>query len=148
MNLSEYIIESCSSTFPLFGYSLEFLSESSEENLNSAEEVNVLIGLSNGLQGNIVISFSKAVAMEIISTMMGGMRIENIDSMARSALGEMANMLMGSTVSSTPTELVIELSPPTIVIGNDMYIMISNIPAKKLVFKVASHYLYISYAIQ
>ncbi|MFW6288034.1 MAG: chemotaxis protein CheX, partial [bacterium] len=99
MNLSENIIESCSSTFPMFGYEIEYLLEITEKNLNSGEDVNILIGLSNGIQGNILISFNKEVATDIISAMMGGLVVESIDSMGESALGEMANMLMGSAVS-------------------------------------------------
>ncbi len=149
MNLSKKIIESCNATFPMFGYDLEFLGESSEVNLNSTEDVNVLIGLSNGAQGNIVISFKRETAFNIISAMMGGSTVvENIDDMGKSALGELANMLIGSAISGISEDNVIDLSPPTIAMGRNMYIILSNIEATRMEFKLAKDSLYVAYAIQ
>ncbi len=148
MNLSEVIIESCSATFPMFGYDLEYLSECSEQNLNSTAEVNILLGLSNGVQGNIVIGFSQETAINIISAMMGGVEVKSIDNMGKSALGEMANMVIGSAISGISQDYVIDLSPPTIAIGKGMYIMISNIAANKIEFKLAGNLLYVAYAVQ
>lgn len=148
MKLSEKIVESCNSTFPMFGFELEYLNEDSELNLNSTEEVNILIGLSNGAQGNIVISFNQETALNIISTMMGGMEVENIDNMGKSALGEMANMVIGSAISAIAEDNIIDLSPPTIAMGEDMYIMISNTYATKMEFKLADNPMYIAYAVQ
>ncbi|MEJ6949848.1 chemotaxis protein CheX [Natronospora cellulosivora (SeqCode)] len=148
MILTENIVKACNTTFPMFGYNLELLTEDEDSNLNSVEEVNVLIGLSNGTQGNMIISLNKKTALRIISAMMGGMEIKEIDNMGESALGELANILIGSVVSGIATDKQIDLSPPTIATGQDMYIMISNIPAQKLKFKIAEDHLYISYAIQ
>ncbi|MFP4662126.1 MAG: chemotaxis protein CheX [Halanaerobiales bacterium] len=148
MNLSEKIIESCNNTFPMFGYELEYLSENTERNLNSTEDVNILIGLSNSVQGNVVISFKMETALNIISAMMGGMEVIEIDDMGKSALGEMANMVMGSAISGLSQDGVIDLSPPTIAIGKDTYIMISNIEANKMHFILADHSMYVAYALQ
>ncbi|MFP4662661.1 MAG: chemotaxis protein CheX [Halanaerobiales bacterium] len=148
MNLTTNIVNACNNTFPMFGFNTEMISEVTEENLNSAEEINILIGLSNGAQGNIIISFNKNTALGIISKMMGGMEVNEIDNMGKSALGEMANMVMGTTISSISADSIIELSPPSIATGKDMYIMISNVPSQKLEFILDGKKMYISYAVQ
>ena len=148
MNISEKIIESCSTNFPMFGYEIEFLSESCEVNLNSTAEVNVLIGLSNGIKGNIVISFNQKTACNIISAMMGGTVVEEVDDMGKSALGEMANMIIGNAVAGLSEDSVIDLSPPTIATGKNMYIMISNIKASKIEFQLEDSLFFVSYALQ
>lgn len=148
MDLTDNIIEACNNTFPIFGFEIEFKEENQVEKLKSSEEVNLLIGLSNGLQGNLVISFSQETALSIISVMMGGMEVSSIDDMGKSALGEMANMIAGSAITGISSEKVIDLSPPTIAIAKYMYIMISNIQSTSLEFQLADKPLYLAYAIE
>lgn len=148
MNITNEIIKSCNNTLPMFGFEPEFAEEVTEKNLNSAEEVNILIGLSNGAQGNIVISFNKETALEIVSTMMGGIDVEDLGDIGESALGEVSNMLIGTAISSVPSEGIIEISPPTIITGKDMYLMISNVVSQKLSFKLGNSNIYISYVVQ
>ncbi|MEJ6950819.1 chemotaxis protein CheX [Natronospora cellulosivora (SeqCode)] len=147
MGISKEIIQACENTLPTFAFSISFVSETREMTLNSSEEVNILIGLSNGLQGNVVISFSRKAALKIISAMMGGMEVGEIDNIGESALGEMVNILMGSAIALLPDN-IIELSPPTIVQGSDIYLMISNIAAQKMEFKIDEESFFIRYAIQ
>ncbi|ABX32521.1 CheC domain protein [Petrotoga mobilis SJ95] len=55
------------------------------------------IGFTGELEGNILYSFTENVAKDIVNNMMDGiMKIDEIDDMAISAIGELGNMVSGS----------------------------------------------------
>ncbi len=147
MNLKKAFVNSCLQTFHMFGFSLEFVKETQESTLNSAEEITILIGLTNGLEGNIAIGLPLEVALQLVSTMLGGVEVAELDEVGKSALGEISNMLVGSTMSSLSVGSIIEFSPPTIAIGDEVFIMISNSPASKLFFRNNEKEFHISYAV-
>lgn len=136
MDLKDALIQSCEEVMPMFGISPSFLSEETENTLNSTDQVNILIGLTSGLKGNIVIGVSQNAALKVISAMMGGMKVLQIDSMGKSALGEMANMLVGASVMKCNSEQGIDLSPPTLAIGQNIFLMISRVQSQKLLFTI------------
>jgi chemotaxis protein CheX len=69
--------------------------------------------------------------------MMGGMEVSELDFMAKSALGELANMTIGSAVMKLMWSETINLSPPTVVIGEDMTLTVSGNHSLKLKFNLS-----------
>ncbi|MEI7473514.1 MAG: chemotaxis protein CheX [bacterium] len=149
-SLKDPIINACSELLPMFGLEPKFLCELSEKSLNSGEEVNVLIGLTKGLNGNIVLGLTKETALSIISGMMGGAEVLELDSMGKSALAEFTNMLGGNTVGKVAEAIneLVDITPPTIVTGSKMFMMISRAPSKKIFFKLGTSKFNIAYSIE
>ncbi len=145
MEVGLAITEACKEMLPMFGIQPVFLEEISENSLNSASEVNILIGLTQGLRGSIIIGFSKPAALKMVSGMMGGMEVSEMDEMSKSALGELTNMLMGNSLAKLQVETIIA---PTIVLGRKMFLMISRVPSKKLNFQFDAFDFNISYCIE
>jgi chemotaxis protein CheX len=90
-------------------------------------EVTSMIGLVDGIKGNVAYSMDEKTAKNIVSLMMMGMEVSELDEMARSALGELTNMMSG-TASSLIASLGInfDITPPSIVTGKDVYLILST----------------------
>lgn len=86
-------------------------------------EISVNIGLTGDLKGQFVISLEKNVIKYIASRMMGGMEISDIE-MAKSAIGELSNMIMGNAgMKLSELNKCIDITPPLIIEGR---VSISN----------------------
>jgi chemotaxis protein CheX len=70
--------------------------------------------------------------------MMGGMKVGELDFMAKSALGELANMTIGSAIMKLRWDKTINLSPPTVIIGEAMNLTLSGNYSVKLMFNLNS----------
>jgi chemotaxis protein CheX len=71
----------------------------------------------------------------VASAMLGGMEINEIDELVVSAVGELANMVIGNTCQSlSKHDINVDITPPTVVFGeklqfyNDMQTY--NLPAE------------------
>lgn len=148
MDLKLSVTNSVDEIFPMFGLTAEFQGEIEEAQLSSANPVNVLIGLSGGIKGSIVIGLKRPTALKIVSSMMGGMEVNSLDSIAKSALGEAANMIVGSTVAKLQASNVITSSPPTLVTGERVFLVISRVKSRKLSFRMNDDMFNISYCIE
>lgn len=137
MLLKELFVQAVANTLPMFGLSAELLEISESSVLASAEEVNVHVGFTDGIRGNAVIGFSKETALSIVSIMMGGGDPGEFGFMAKSALGELGNMLVGGAMMAAGGATVINLSAPTIVAGEGMFIVMSRVASTKLVFDLS-----------
>ena len=149
-SLKDPIVNACSELLPMFGLEYKFMCELPEKSLNSGDEVNILIGLSNGVEGNIVVGLTKDSALRIVSAMMGGMEVPELDMMAKSALSEFINMLGGNALGKVSDEIKegIDVSPATIVTGKKVFLMISRAPSKKLFFKLGETKFNIAYCLE
>ncbi|OGI02641.1 MAG: hypothetical protein A2Y25_03115 [Candidatus Melainabacteria bacterium GWF2_37_15] len=147
-NLKDPLVQTCTELFPMFGLEHRFMCELPENSLNSGEKVNVIAGLTNGLKGNIVLGLTKEAAFEIVSKMMGGTQISDLDMIAKSALSEFMVMLCGNTVGKIGVKEIIDVSPPTLVTGDNVFLMISKAPSKKLFFKLGETKFNIAYCLE
>lgn len=149
-SLKEHLTAACSELLPMFGLEHKFMCELPEKVLSSGEEVNILIGLTKGLTGSIVVGLTKEAALKIVSGMMGGAEVLELDDMGKSALSEFTNMLGGNTVGKIADELneLVDISPPTIVTGTKMFLMISRVTSKKLFFKLGETKFNIAYCLE
>lgn len=136
MDIKLALIEAMVEISQMFGLNISFKEELQEGHQFVGEEVNILIGLTDGIKGNVIMGFKQTTAASIVSSMMGGIEIKEIDFMAKSALGELANMTLGSTIMKLNSEEIINLSPPTVAVGSNMYLSVSGNTSTKFVFKL------------
>lgn len=91
------------------------------------DNVVVLIGLTGEIQGNVVITLGKELACNIASAMMCGMPVPELDEMAKSAISELCNMILGSTANMFyNNNTKIDITPPTLLTGENMEFTSSN----------------------
>lgn len=148
INLKDVLVEASLELLQMFGLDPKYICELCESSLNSGEEVNVQLGLTVGLKGNIVLCLTKPAALKLASGMMCGMEVTEFDEVVKSALCEFMNMLGGNALGKLKTADLIDISPPSIIIGQDTYLMISRAPSKKLFFKLGETKFNISYCIE
>jgi len=87
----------------------------------------ILIGFTGAMKGQVIISFDHAVACDIASKMMM-MPVTQLDDLARSAIGELGNMIMGNTATIFSTKgIAIDITPPTV--GNGTIVFSTNYAA-------------------
>lgn len=79
----------------------------------SSNDISVILGVKGDLSGQIICSFSKDTAKQIVSKMMGGMPIDTLDDMGWSAVQEFGNWIAGTTATELSTEgCIIDVTPP------------------------------------
>lgn len=89
----------------------------------SSDSVAVMVGLSGKVHGQVIISLSVDTAKLIASTMMGGMPVDIFDDMAKSAIAELGNMIIGNTATILSTKGInVEITPPSLMMGESLAI--------------------------
>ena len=92
-----------------------------------SEGLLVLIGITGGFHGSVVMSFSTEICCKIASAMMGCSLITELDEMAKSAIGELCNMILGYTATLFSREkIVVDITPPTILTGDNIQLSMPN----------------------
>lgn len=104
-----------------------------KENMHVDMDITSVIGIVGDVRGNVAYSLSQDTAKMIVSKMMMGMPVPEFNEMARSAIGEMANMITGtasSAISGMASEkkAVVDTTPPSVIFGQDVYFIISSVP--------------------
>ncbi|TYQ16675.1 UNVERIFIED_CONTAM: chemotaxis protein CheX [Acetivibrio alkalicellulosi] len=88
-----------------------------------SDNVAVMIALVGSIRGHAVFTLSKEFACKIVSAMMGGFEVNDLDDMAKSALAELANMTIGNCgISLSKHGLTLDIGPPTVLLGEKMEI--------------------------
>lgn len=91
----------------------------SKENMCiDGESVFIMLGITGEMTGQVCIVFDLAVAKDVASRMMMGMPVAEIDDMAKSALSELGNMIMGNAATLlSNNDFRIDITPPTLGMG-------------------------------
>ncbi|ORU00465.1 Chemotaxis protein CheX [Anaerovibrio sp. JC8] len=114
-----------------------------------SQGVAVIVGFTKEIRGNVVYNMSEDTAKFIASTMMMGMPVENFDEMAQSAISEMSNMLTANAATNlTALGLEVDISTPSLTVGNDFQIKISNEQYLCVIMDVSGHQVEIDIAVQ
>lgn len=88
--------------------------------LNNEGGVGICVGITGRVRGQIVFSMKKNLACDIASKMMMTQIIE-LDEVSRSAVSELANMIMGKTASSLFEQgFKIDITPPAFLLGENL----------------------------
>ena len=83
--------------------------------------VAIIVGVTGKIRGQVTFAISKDVSCKIASCMMMGMPVIELDEMAKSALAELGNMIMGNTATIFYGKgLQIDITPPTILTGDNI----------------------------
>lgn len=91
----------------------------------SRHDVLVIVGLARDLRGSVIYSMSSETAKTVASNMMGGMPVESLDELTKSAVCEFANMASGMSVSSF-SGMFVDITPPTLITGQKMAVTIGR----------------------
>ncbi len=102
-------------------------------------EVCLIVGITNDVQGNIGISMPTSTAINIASIAMGGMEITEMDDMSQSALSEISNMVAATaTRKLSDMDKNSDITPPTMVMGEKLMMIISQVDTISLSLKSAA----------
>jgi chemotaxis protein CheX len=100
-----------------------------KERMQVTLDVTAVVGLVGDIKGNVAYSLSQDTARKLISAMTSGMTtVDEFDTMARSAIGELSNMTTGmASILLSKIGVNIDISPPSIIVGEDIYFIISSV---------------------
>lgn len=111
--------------------------------------VSIIVGFTKGIKGNVVYNMSEETAKHIASTMMMGMPVAEFDAMAQSALSEMSNMLTANAATNLANMgYEVDISTPSLSIGTDFKIKISNENYLVVGMDLGGHELELNIAVQ
>lgn len=86
-----------------------------------AERVVIIIGIAGEFKGQVFFSMDEKTACKIASAMMFGMEVNTLEEMAKSAIAELGNMIMGNVSTEFyNTGIKIDITPPTVLVGTDI----------------------------
>ncbi|WP_281889258.1 chemotaxis protein CheX [Paenibacillus sp. YYML68] len=73
----------------------------------------IQIGMTGQMQGDIVFGLKEDVALKVVSAMMGGYPISEMDDMSKSAISELSNMISGNASTMLFNQGVrVDITPP------------------------------------
>lgn len=89
----------------------------------------IQVGMTGQMSGNVIFGIAEAVALRMVSAMMGGYVITEMDEMGQSAISELGNMISGnaSTILSNQG-VTVDITPPKLMKMDTM----SGMPRKAL----------------
>jgi chemotaxis protein CheX len=71
------------------------------------------------LEKEIVFGFPDQMAMNMVSTMLGGYHVTELDDMCRSAVAELGNMISGNASTMLyHNGIAVDITPPSVVVGS------------------------------
>lgn len=87
------------------------------------DNVIIIIGIAGDVKGQVIFNLSQNSACNVVSKMMCGMPVLTLDDMAKSAIGELANMISGNAAMLFSEQKInLDITPPTIMIGDNIQI--------------------------
>jgi chemotaxis protein CheX len=81
---------------------------------DSEDMINIVIGISGDLSGQVVYRFPKETTLEMVK-IMSGMDISEVDDFVASAMGEVANIISGNAMTNlSQQQLACDILPPKV----------------------------------
>lgn len=85
----------------------------------SGEPLFIMLGITGEITGQVCVVMGADTAKDIASRMMMGMPVDALDDMAKSALSELGNMMMGNAATLlSNSNVLIDITPPTLLVGS------------------------------
>lgn len=91
-----------------------------------AYEISSIIGLSGTVSGCVVINLSEAIALQLVSALIGD-EVTEVDDDCTDAIGEIANIIAGNAKTDFPSSGT-SISVPSVVIGQHKVSYPSGLP--------------------
>ncbi|WP_368505566.1 chemotaxis protein CheX [Alkalihalophilus sp. As8PL] len=104
------------------GVEVDILRPSAGSGSVPSNDISVILGVKGELKGQIICTFSTETAINIVSAMMGGMEVQQLDNMGWSAVQEFGNWVAGTTATElSKEECIIDVTPPVINEGESKF---------------------------
>lgn len=88
-----------------------------------SEDIIIMVGLTGKIRGQAIFSMTRDLGMRIASSMMMGMAVTEFDELSKSAISELANMIMGNAATILYNRGInIDITPPSLLMGENMQI--------------------------
>ena len=85
----------------------------------NGEPLFIMLGITGEITGQVCMVMGTETAKDVASRMMMGMPVETLDEMAKSALSELGNMMMGNAATLlSNNNVLIDITPPTLLVGS------------------------------
>lgn len=85
------------------------------------KEVVIMLGITGDIKGQAVLSLDEEMAKRVASGMMMGMPVDTLDEMAKSALSELGNMIMGNSATLLFNQgYQVDITPPSLIKGSSI----------------------------
>lgn len=102
---------------------IKFGKVSLRQDNHNYNHVMVFINLIGRLRGQVNFEMHTDTAKKIASTMMGGISVEFLDEISKSAISEMGNMIMGNACSIfSNSDIQLDITPPVFFMSENMAI--------------------------
>lgn len=83
------------------------------------KEIVIMLGITGEIKGQAVLSLDEEMAKRVASGMMMGMEVSELDEMAKSALSELGNMIMGNSATLLfNAGYQVDITPPSLLKGS------------------------------
>jgi len=87
----------------------------------------VIVGITGVLRGQVILTMENKTACDIASHMMMGMPVPELNDMAKSAVSELSNMILGNAATIFSTKnIALDITPPTITQGTNLSFSVSD----------------------
>lgn len=88
-----------------------------------SEDIIIMVGLTGKIRGQANFSMKKEFGLKLASNMMMGMPVTELDDMSKSAIAELANMIMGNAATLLYNRgIQIDITPPSLLTGENIHI--------------------------
>lgn len=114
----------------------KFMCEVPESSLNSGEPVNILVGITGDMEGNIMFGYAPDTAKDIVEKLVGSEAVRGFGYFEEAALADFCAEFCKRFIQQAKVEYNLVSSYPSYASGDNMYAMISKVPSKKLFFKI------------
>lgn len=89
----------------------------------TGETISIIIGVTGDIKGQVIFSLNVNSACSIASKMMMGMPVPEMDELAKSAISELTNMILGNTATLFYNGGInIDITPPSLLMGQNIQI--------------------------
>lgn len=87
----------------------------------------IQIGMTGQMNGDIIFGIQEQVALQMVSVMMGGFVITEMDEMGQSAISELGNMISGNASTILSNQGVdVDITPPKVMKSDSSSILIQK----------------------
>lgn len=87
----------------------------------------VMLGITGQLHGQVLLVMDVEIACNLASKMMMGMPVNELNDMAKSALGELMNMTMGNAMTFfSEKEILLDITPPTMFVSSELSLSVGD----------------------
>lgn len=134
-HVNPFIMECLSIFKDVTGISLKVANKSLKKTALSTKNTVIMLGVTGDLRGNVAINIDREGAKKVASLMMGGIPVVNFDDIAKSAVSEFGNMIMGRVATSfSVQDIIIDITPPTILTGDNIELLFASVPIISIQF--------------